>query len=142
MRQRVRRFVFALLAGAFLTVSGACSGPRAAVSAPPPPTVQVATVIQKNVSLSSEWIATMDGYVNAQIQPHLSGYLIRQNYTEGSAVRKGDVLFEIDPRPFQATLDQAKAQFKQAQAQLTQAEAQLGKARQDVVRVIRRSRRP
>src|SRR6185312_12345191 len=68
-----------------------------------------------------------DGYVNAQIQPRVSGYIIRQNYKEGSVVKKGDVLFEIDPRPFQAALDQAKGQ-------LAQAEAQLGKARLDVER--------
>ena len=68
----------------------------------PPPMVQVAAVERRDVSLTSEWIASMDGYINAEIQPHVSGYLIRQNYREGSSVRKGDVLFEIDPRPFQA----------------------------------------
>ena len=66
----------------------------------------------------SEWVATLDGYVNAQIQPQVSGYLIRQNYQEGTYVHKGDVLFEIDPRPFQAVLDQAKGQLAQARAQL------------------------
>ena len=96
--------------------------------APPPPTVQFATVQQKDVSLTSEWIATMDGYVNAQIQPHVSGYLIRQDYREGSVVHKGELLFEIDPRPFQATLDQSKAQLAQAEAQVVQAQAQLAKA--------------
>jgi membrane fusion protein (multidrug efflux system) len=72
-------------------------------------------------------VATLDGYVNAQIQPRVSGYLIKQNYKEGSVVRKSEVLFEIDPRPFKAALDQAKAQ-------LAQAEAQLGKAKLDVQR--------
>ena len=76
----------------------------------------------------------MDGYVNAQIQPHVSGYLVRQDYREGSVVRKGEVLFEIDPRPFQATLDQAQGQLAQAQAQVIQAQAQLSKATQDVTR--------
>jgi membrane fusion protein (multidrug efflux system) len=66
----------------------------------------------------TEWVATLDGYVNAQIQPQVSGYLIRQNYKEGAYVHKGDVLFEIDPRPFQAVLDQAKGQLAQARAQL------------------------
>jgi len=79
------------------------------------------------VPIYSEWVAVLDGYVNAQIQPHVSGYLIRQNYREGSVVGKGDVLFQIDPRPFIAALDQAKAQ-------LAQAEAQLGKAKLDVER--------
>src|SRR5262249_39175050 len=75
----------------------------------------------------SEWITTLDGYVNAQIQPQVSGYLVKQNYVEGSYVMKGDVLFEIDPRPFQATLDQARAQVALSQAQL-------GRANQDVAR--------
>jgi membrane fusion protein (multidrug efflux system) len=79
------------------------------------------------VPIYSEWVAVLDGYVNAQIQPHVSGYLIKQNYKEGSVVGKGDVLFQIDPRPFIAALDQAKAQ-------LAQAEAQLGKAKLDVER--------
>ena len=82
------------------------------------PQVQVARVVQKDVSIYSEWVATLDGYVNAQIQPQVSGYLIKQDYREGSFVHKDDVLFEIDPRPFQAALDQAKAQLAQAQAQL------------------------
>jgi RND family efflux transporter MFP subunit len=82
------------------------------------PQVQVARVVQKDVSIYSEWVATIDGYVNAQIQPQVSGYLIKQDYQEGSFVHKDDVLFEIDPRPFQAVLDQAKAQLAQAEAQL------------------------
>lgn len=84
-------------------------------------------MVQQDTPIYSEWVATLDGYVNAQIQPHVSGYIIRQNYKEGSVVKKGDVLFEIDPRPFKAALDQAKAQ-------LAQAEAQLGKAENDVKR--------
>ena len=93
------------------------------------PKVQVARVVQKDVSIYSEWVATLDGYVNAQIQPQVSGYLIKQDYQEGSFVHKDDVLFEIDPRPFQAVLDQAKAQ-------LAQAEAQLGNAALNVERDI------
>ena len=120
-------------AGALLAAS-ACNSTKAAPPVPQPPSVQVAPVVQTEVRLTSEWVATLDGYVNAQIEPHVSGYLIRQNYVEGSFVRKGDVLFEIDPRPFQAALDQAQAQVKQAQAQLAQARAQLGKAMQDVTR--------
>jgi RND family efflux transporter MFP subunit len=82
------------------------------------PQVQVARVVQRDVSIHSEWVATLDGYVNAQIQPQVSGYLIKQDYQEGSFVNKDEVLFEIDPRPFQAVLDQAKAQLAQAEAQL------------------------
>ena len=82
------------------------------------PEVEVATVEQRDVPVYSEWVATLDGYVNAEIRPQVSGYIIKQDYTEGSLVRKGQVLFEIDPRPFQATLDRAKGDLAQAQAQL------------------------
>jgi len=104
---------------------GGCQSKQAAP--PPPPDVVVVDVVQKDVPIYGEWVATLDGYVNAQIQPQVTGYLIKQNYKEGSIVRKGAVLFEIDPRPFQAVLDQAKAQ-------LAQAEAQLGKTQLDVDR--------
>jgi membrane fusion protein (multidrug efflux system) len=80
--------------------------------------VGVVKAVQMDVPVRGEWVATLEGYINAQIQPQVSGYLIRQNYREGSYVRRGDVLFEIDARPFQAVLDQAKAQLAQAQAQL------------------------
>ncbi len=122
----VSRKVFGVVALGFLPFLGGCSSTKAA-PAPPPLSVQVATVVQQDTPIYSEWIATLDGYVNAQIQPHVSGYIIRQNYKEGSVVKKGDVLFEIDPRPFKAALDQANAQ-------LAQAEAQLGKAKLDVER--------
>src|ERR1700691_1308308 len=102
---------------------------RNTTQSPHPPQVEVVTVIQKTVSIESEWVATLDGYVNAQIQPQVTGYLIKQNYAEGSFVHKNDVLFEIDPRPFQAILDQSRAQ-------LAQAEAQLGNAALNVKRDI------
>src|ERR1700745_4164623 len=89
---------------------------------PPPPVVEVAPVIQKNVPVQGEWVGTLEGYVNAQIQPQASGYLIRQEYREGAFVKKGQLLFEIDPRPFQAVLDQAKGQLAQAEAQMANAE--------------------
>jgi len=77
--------------------------------------------VERDVNIYGEWVATLDGYVNAQIQPQVTGYLIKQDYREGSLVHKNDVLFEIDPRPFQAALDQAKAQLAQAKAQLDNA---------------------
>ena len=98
-----------------------------ATTATPVPEVEVATVEQRDVPVYSEWVATLDGYVNAQMQPQVSGYIIKQDYKEGSLVHKGEVLFEIDPRPFQATLDRAKGE-------LAQALAQLGKATLDVER--------
>ncbi len=96
-----------------------CAGPKpkSAAAAPRTP-VGVVKAVQRDVPVHAEWVATLEGYVNAQIQPQVSGYLVRQNYQEGSFVHKGDVLFEIDPRPFQAVLDQAKGQLAQARAQL------------------------
>jgi RND family efflux transporter MFP subunit len=89
-----------------------------ATTAIPVPEVAVATVETRDVPMYGEWVATLDGYVNAEIRPQVSGYIIKQDYVEGSLVRKGQVLFEIDPRPFQATLDRAKGDLAQAQAQL------------------------
>lgn len=82
-----------------------------------PPVVQVITVSPQDVPIYKEWIGTLDGMVNAQIRAQVSGYLLSQNYTEGSEVKKGDLLFQIDPRPFQAALDQVKSKFAQDQAQ-------------------------
>jgi membrane fusion protein (multidrug efflux system) len=84
----------------------------------PDPEALVASPVQQDVAVHNEWVATTDGYVNAEIRPQVAGYIIKQNYLEGSVVRKGQVLFEIDPRPFQAGLDGAKAQLAQAEAQL------------------------
>ena len=106
-----------LLAGLALIVG--CSKPaRGGAPQFPPPDVSTATVDQKDVPIYGDWVANLDGYTNAQIQPQVTGYLIRQDYKEGSAVRKGQVLFEIDPRPFQAALDQATGQLAQARANL------------------------
>ena len=109
--------------GALLgVVSAGCERPVASAPAPSAPTVQIAAVVQKDVPIEGEWVGTLEGYVNAQIQPQVSGYLIRQDYQEGALVRKGQVLFEIDPRLFQAALDQAKGQLAQAEAQMVNAE--------------------
>src|SRR6201984_1570585 len=111
------------IGAALLSSSLGCSNSNVRASTGPPPAkVEVAPVIQKNVPVQGEWIGTLEGYVNAQIQPQVSGYLIRQDYQEGAFVKKGQVLFEIDPRPFQAALDQAKGQLAQAQAQRANAE--------------------
>ena len=98
---------------------------QAAQPPPPPPEVGISTVAVHDVTTYGDWVATLDGFVTAQIQPQVSGYLVRQNYREGSLVHKGDVLFEIDPRPFQAVLDQTQGQLAQAKGQLAQAEAAL-----------------
>jgi len=104
-------------ASLFAVMASGCHGK--AKTAPMPPTaVQVVTAQQQDVTVNGDWIATLDGYVNAQIQPQVTGYLVQQLYHEGSYVRKGQVLFQIDPQTFQATLDLAKAQLAQAKAKL------------------------
>src|ERR1700761_7747666 len=97
-----------------------CGEKKAAANAGPPPPmpVSVVHVTHTDVPITNEWVGTMDGYVNAQIQPQAAGYLISQEYREGSQVAKDQILFEIDPRPFQAFLDQAEGQLAQAKAQL------------------------
>ena len=97
--------------------------PKPAVSAAPPADVMVTQVQQKDVAIYSEWIGTLDGLVNANVKAQVTGYLLEQNYQEGSFVQKGQLLFQIDPRPFQAVLDQAEGQLAQAKAQLANAEA-------------------
>ena len=104
------------------------SGAKASVQAPPSPMVEVATVEQRDVPVYGEWIGTLTGQVNADVRGQVTGYLLTRKYKEGSYVRKGELLFEIDPRPFQAALDQAKAQLTYAQAQLSQDQAQLATA--------------
>ena len=90
--------------------------------------VDVVDVVQKDVPIYGEWIGTLDGMVNAEIKAQVSGYLVRKNYTEGSYVRKGELLFEIDPRPFQAAVDQAAGDLAKAEGQLSEAEGQLARA--------------
>src|SRR5947209_8676680 len=107
-----------------LIVTAAWQQQSAAPAPPPPPQVSVASVTQRDVPIYGDWVASLQGFQNAQIEPQVSGYLIKQDYREGTFVHKGEVLFEIDPRPFQAILDQAKAQLSQAQGQLAQAKAQ------------------
>jgi len=115
----------ALLLAALLQFVGCANKTEAAP--PPPPEVQVVDIEQKDVPVYGEWVATLDGFVNADIRPQVPGYLMKQTYKEGTRVRKGDVLFEIDPRPFEAAL-------QAAQGQQAQAEAQLGKTALDVQR--------
>jgi len=98
------------------------------------PEVMMAQVEQKDVDLYTEWIGTLAGEVNANVQAQVAGYLLRRDYQEGSSVRKGQLLFEIDPRPFQAALDQANGQLAQAIAQLANAEAVQGRTELDVER--------
>ena len=118
-----RILIFLALAAA----SSACSRQDVSKNPPPPQKVVVAPVIQRDEALFHEWIGTTQGDVTADIRPRVEGYLLRRVYTEGSLVKQGDVLFEIDPR-------QLEAQLRQAEANLEQAKASLDKAERDVTR--------
>lgn len=107
----------ALLLAALVQLA-ACAG-KTEAAPPPPPEVQVVSIEQKDVPVYGEWVATLDGFVNADIRPQVPGYLLKQTYREGTRVHKGAVLFEIDPRPFEAALQQAQGQQAQAEAQLS-----------------------
>jgi membrane fusion protein, multidrug efflux system len=114
-----------LVAVGILVAAAGCR--RREPPAPPPPEVETTPVVQKDVPVVSEWIATLDGSVNAAIRPKVEGYLLHQLYKEGQFVHAGDRLFEIDQRQFRAAL-------QQAQGALGQAEAQLSKTKKDVER--------
>src|SRR5262245_60235111 len=98
------------------------------------PDIEVVQVQQQDVPIIHEWIGTFDGLVNADVRAQVTGYLRKQGYEEGAFVRKGQLLFQIDPRPFQAVLDQAGGQLAQAKAQLANAEAVQGRTELDVKR--------
>jgi RND family efflux transporter MFP subunit len=98
------------------------------------PDVEVIKVEQKEVPIYGEWIGTLDGFSNADVRAEVTGYLLRQGYQEGAFVKKGQLLFEIDPRPFKAALDQAEGQLAQAKATLANAEAVQGRTELDVNR--------
>src|SRR5438093_6592217 len=116
-----------VLVSALLVVMGR-STPQEVAQAVAPPEVEVVPVAQRDVPVYGEWIGTLEGMVNATIKAQVTGYLRQQRYTEGALVTQGQVLFEIDPRPFQAALDQAKGELAKAQGQLVQANAQLVQA--------------
>src|SRR4029453_18669872 len=96
--------------------------------APPTPEVLVTTVIPKDVPVLKEGVATLEGFITANINAQVQGYIISRDYKEGSVVKKGDLLFQIDPRPFQATLDQAKGNLAVAQSNQTKADADVKRA--------------
>jgi RND family efflux transporter MFP subunit len=98
-----------------LNLSG-CEKKNIHTEAPPPPEVLVTEVVKADVPTVGEWVGTLDGEQNAEIRARVTGYLQKRDYQEGSYVKEGDLLFEIDPRPFEAALDEAKSQLDQAKA--------------------------
>jgi membrane fusion protein, multidrug efflux system len=133
------RYKFWIGGGLGLVVVGLIIGairPRGVSGAPAgsAPIVEFVTVEQKDVPIYGEWIGTLDGLVNADVRAQVTGYLLQQAYQEGSFVKKGQLLFQIDPRPFQAALDQADGQLAQARAILANAEAVQRRTQLDVDR--------
>lgn len=121
----------AFVIAAVLFASGCASQTSAAPTTLP--AVEVVTVQQRDVPIYHEWIGTLNGLVNADIKAQVSGYLLSQNYVEGSFVRQGQLLFQIDPRPFQAVVEQARGQLAQANGQLAQAASQLQQAEAQLI---------
>ncbi|MDQ1387826.1 MAG: rane fusion protein multidrug efflux system [Acidobacteriaceae bacterium] len=128
----VVKWATVVVIAATLIASAGCSKSSNAAAAAGPPEVEVISVVQKDVPIYSEWIGTLDGMVNADIKAQVSGYLLKQNYVEGSFVKKGQVLFEIDPRPLEAVVEQSRGQLAQATGQVAQAQAQLAQAEAQV----------
>jgi RND family efflux transporter MFP subunit len=117
-------------------IIGAVRPFKHALGAPPgaTPDVEVIKVQQEDVPIYHEWIGTFDGLVNADVRAEVTGYLSKQGYQEGGFVKQGQLLFQIDPRPFQAALDQAEGQLAQAKAALANAQAVQGRTQLDVTR--------
>jgi membrane fusion protein, multidrug efflux system len=133
LRVMVSRGITVCLLCGVLATAG-CENKKEA-AAPPPPVVEVVAVAVRDVPIYQEWVGALDGNVNAVIKPQVSGYLIKQNYTEGQMVKKGQILFEIDPRTYQAVLDQTKGSLDQAKGDLARAEAAFVTAKADLARV-------
>src|SRR5262245_42798852 len=129
------------LLGAFLLVALAitaagCGDASRATATAPPPVVKVEPVVERDVPISVEYVGTLVGSINAQIRARVAGHLVSQNYSEGSPVKAGDLLFQVDPRPFQAAADQADAKLNLAESQLSQAKAQVSASQAQVEQAI------
>src|SRR5580658_7372369 len=122
--RRISELCVALLLGAISFQLTSCGRSSAGAAEPTAPEVEVVPVEQRDIPVYREWIGTLDGLVNAAIRAQVTGYLLTQAYSEGSFVTKGQLLFQIDPRPLQAAADQAQGQLAQAKGQLAQAQAQ------------------
>ena len=133
MTHRGRRLFMTFL----ISVLAAGCGDASRAAAPPPlPPVKVEPVIQRDVPIPVEYVGSLVGYVNAQIRARVSGHLVSQNYREGSLVKRGDLLFQVDPRPFQTALDQAEARLRLADSQLSQAKAQVSASQAQIEQAV------
>jgi membrane fusion protein (multidrug efflux system) len=139
-KRKIEIWAAAVLIPAAVVLAG-CTRTTSAAGSPQPPEVEVAPVEQRDVPVYREWIGTLDGMVNAAIRAQVTGYLLTQNYSEGSFVKKGQLLFEIDPRPFDAALGQALGQLAQTRGQLAQAKAQLAQAQAQLAQSVASQKR-
>jgi membrane fusion protein, multidrug efflux system len=129
----ISHVVGCLFVVAFASFSAGCKEAPKTTARPPEP-VKVASVVQKDVPIYGEWVGTTVGFVTAQIRARVSGYLISQNYKEGTLVKTGDLLFQIDPRTYQNAANQARAQLRTAESQLEQAKAAVAQNEADVAK--------
>src|SRR5881275_186974 len=141
MRVRRRRSIAhtsqaGLLVVALAAAFAGCGDRSGAAAPPPPPVVRVTPVIARDVPITFEYVGTLVGYINAQIRARVAGHLVSQNYTEGSPVKAGDLLFQVDPRPFQTAADQADAKLNLAESQLSQAKAQVSASQAQVEQAL------
>ena len=135
LSSHVPRVLLGLVAAfsAFALAAGCDKGEKA--GPPGPPAVEVVEVVQKDVPIFYEWVGTLDGFVNATIRAQVTGYLVKQNYGDGELVKKGQVLFEIDPRTFEAALGQAKGTLDQSKAGVEVQESRWATAKANLARI-------
>src|SRR5271163_3319750 len=125
-RNRGQRLAIGTVGLVFLLSIAGCE-PKPEAPKPMPPEVEVTEVVQQNVPVFNEWVAQLNGPVNADITPKVQGYLLKQNYQNGFFVKEGQLLFELDPRQYQASVDQAKADVAVAEANLTRVQADVAR---------------
>jgi membrane fusion protein (multidrug efflux system) len=130
----VRELIGASLIALVAITAAGCRDASRATATPPAPVVKVEPVVERDVPISVEYVGTLVGYINAQIRARVAGHLVSQNYAEGSVVKAGDLLFQVDPRPFQTVVDQADAKLNLAESQVEQA---IAKVAQDEAQVKR-----
>src|SRR4029453_9511293 len=132
----VRGLLGVSLIGLVVITAAGCGDASGAALAIPPPAIKVEPVVERDVPISVEYVGTLVGYINAQIRARVAGHLVSQNYTEGSPVKAGDLLFQVDPRPFQTAADKADAKLNLAESQLSQAKAQVSASQAQVEQAI------
>src|SRR2546426_8821917 len=132
----LRGLLVVSLIGLVVITAAGCGDASRATATPPLPVVKVEPVVERDVPISVEYVGTLVGSINAQIRARVAGHLMSQNYSEGSPVKAGDLLFQVDPRPFQTAADQAEARLNLAESQLSQAKAQVTASQAQIEQAI------